>query len=152
MYFSTCDHYLYDADELDNTDENDTIENIKDANHTIEYNICFVCLEVEDQFENEYCITLHNSLYIKVCKCNGWIHKSCLNIWYNQNKQCPVCLCKMIEKTELTDSIIYSKVKKIFEIVNLNITYIKLGFYFVFFIWFYYNLLQFFLFCIRKIL
>ena len=155
MYFSRCDHYLCDADDLDNTDNTDTLENMNEANHIIECNICFVCLEVKDPCQNEYCITLHNNLYIKVCKCNGWIHKRCLNIWYKQNKQCPVCLCKMIKKPETRDVTcisIYSKIKKMLEIVNVNIIYVRLGFYFVFLIWFYYNLLQFLLFYIRKIL
>ena len=155
MYFSRCDHYLCDPEDLHNIDNSDTLENMNEENHIIEYNICFVCLEVKDLCENEYCITLHNNLYIKVCACNGWIHKSCLNIWYNQNKQCPVCLCKMIQKTETKDvtcSSIYSKIKKIFEFVNLNIVYIRLVFSFLFLVWFYYNLLLLFLFCIRKIL
>lgn len=153
MYFSTCDHYLCDAEDLHNIDNSHVIENMNEANHIndiIEYNICFVCLEVKDPYE--YCITLHNNLYIKVCACNGWIHKSCLNIWYNQNKQCPVCLCKMIQKTEYTETSIYSKIKKIFKFVSLNIVYVRLGFSFLFLIWFYYNLLLLFLFCIRKVL
>ena len=145
MYFSTCEHYLYNTDAL---------ENMNEPNHMIEYNICFVCLEVKDQFENEYCITLHNNLYIKVCRCNGWIHKSCLNIWYNQKKQCPVCLCKMIQETKtinFTCISIYSKIRKICELVSFNIVYIKLVFYFLFLVWFYYNFIFFLVFLIKNI-
>jgi len=154
MYFSRCDHYLCDAEDLHNTDNVDTLENMNEANHVFEYNICFVCLEIKDPRQNEYCITLHNNLYIKMCTCNGWIHKSCLNIWYNQNKRCPVCLCKMIQKMEtrhVTCISIYSKINKIFKIVRLHIVYIRLGFSFLSLVWFYYHFIFFLAFLIKNI-
>jgi hypothetical protein len=154
MYFSTCDHYLCDAEDLHNTDDTDTLENMNEANHIVEYNICFVCLEIKDPYQNEYCITLHNNLYIKICTCNGWIHKRCLNIWYNQNKQCPVCLCKMIQKMETRDVTcisIYSKINKIFKIICVNIVYIRLLFSFLSLVWFYYHFIFFLAFLIKNI-
>lgn len=33
----------------------------------------------------------------KSCLCDGWIHVYCLDIWYVNNKKCPICLCDMIK-------------------------------------------------------
>ena len=71
MYFSTCNHYLYDINNVD-------AMNI--SNNLVEYNICFICLEIKHYYDDEYCINLHNEKYIKTCVCNGWIHTSCLDI------------------------------------------------------------------------
>jgi len=148
MYFSTCNHYLYDTNELNNVD-NTTI-----VNHYVEYNICFVCLEIKDYHKDEYCINLHNETFIKTCMCNGWIHTSCLNIWYNKNKNCPFCLCKMEKKTKICNICIYNKIKKLFHFINLNhiIITLRTSCYFIFLVWVYYNLIFLLAFLIKKTL
>lgn len=130
MYFSTCNHYLYD---------------IYDLNNVVEYNTCFICLEIKDFYNDEYCINLRNKIYIKTCVCNGWIHTSCLNIWYNKNKNCPFCLCKMEKKID-------EKVKKLLQFTYLSYITVKLVFYFLCLIWFYYNLIFFLAFLIKQTL
>jgi len=162
MYFPTCTHYLYERDDANEIEE--TVNNASHIieSHIIEYNICFICLEINDYDDNEYCIKLHNNLYTKVCICNGWIHKSCLNVWYTKNKNCPFCLSRMTKKIEGScpgcvscnscTGYICSKFKQIFEVVSLNNIFVRITFYFIFFVWFYYNLLLFSIFCIHKIL
>lgn len=130
MYFSTCNHYLYD---------------IYDLNNVVEYNTCFICLEIKDFYNDEYCINLRNEIYIKTCVCNGWIHTSCLDIWYNKNKNCPFCLYRMKKKID-------EKVKKILQFTYLSYITVKLVFYFLCLIWFYYNLIFFLAFLIKQTL
>jgi hypothetical protein len=159
MYFPTCTHYLYERDDTAEIEDNTNNKSHIIESHIIEYNICFICLEINDYDDNEYCINLHNNLYTKVCMCNGWIHKSCLNIWYTKNKNCPFCLSRMTKKIECSctgcnscTGYVSSKFKQIFEVVNFNNIFVRITFYFVFFVWFYYNLLLFSIFCIDKIL
>jgi len=137
MYFSTCNHYLYDINDIN--DLNDIYNNL------VEYNTCFICLEIKDFYNDEYCINLRNEIYIKTCVCNGWIHISCLDIWYNKNKNCPFCLCRMKKKID-------EKVKKIFQFIYLSYITVKLGFYFLCLIWFYYNIIFFLAFLIKQTL
>lgn len=53
---------------------------------------CFVCLQ---DFSLDNKLTpirlIHQTLYIKSCMCDGWIHYSCLENWYNANDSCPIC-------------------------------------------------------------
>lgn len=65
---------------------------------------CFICFEV--QKKDEYPIELkHQDLCIKMCNCNGFIHLSCLELWYrtciNKNintTKCPICRTEMKNK------------------------------------------------------
>jgi hypothetical protein len=53
---------------------------------------CFVCLQDFSLDNNLTPIRLiHQPLYIKSCICDGWIHYSCLENWYNANQSCPIC-------------------------------------------------------------
>lgn len=140
MYFSTCDHYLYDINDLNDTSD------ITNYNHFVEYNVCFICLEIKHCYDDEYCINLHNEKYIKTCVCNGWIHTSCLDIWYNRNNNCPFCLSKMIKKIENNNNMF------LFEKVNIVVQLIRFYLYFIILVWVYYNLLFFCLLVIRKVL
>ena len=105
-----------------------------------------ICLEIKHYYDDEYCINLHNKKYIKNCVCNGWIHTSCLNIWYNINKNCPFCLSKMIKKIENNNNIF------LFEKIDIVFQFIRFYFYFIILVWFYYKLLLFCLLVIRKVL
>ncbi len=75
-------------------------------------NECFVCYEISNDFET-YPISLKSQLnYIKKCRCDGWIHKQCLDIWCKEQNKCPICRLKLSEKTnvvcKLASSIPYS--------------------------------------------
>ena len=62
----------------------------------MEENECFICLEVSNQDE-KYPSQLKNlQEYIKKCRCDGFIHSNCIEIWYNTNNTCPICRNKMI--------------------------------------------------------
>ncbi len=71
MYSLIYDHY-YDYEEY--TDD------------------CFICLEKYDDKYKEYPIKLNNTQkYIKICSCDGWIHRNCLDKWVNTKSSCPIC-------------------------------------------------------------
>ena len=49
-------------------------------------NICFIC------YENKNLINLKTQqFYYKICTCNGLIHKICLDKWYDNKQECPIC-------------------------------------------------------------
>ena len=81
MYFPNVDHYFH----------NDDCDGDKN------YNDCMICLEIYDVANNN-CIKLQNVFYIKNCFCDTWIHHYCLDIWFNNNNKCPICLCRMTKK------------------------------------------------------
>ena len=84
MYFSTTNHYFDDSCSSHKCKTN------------IENDDCLICLEINDQY-GVSCIKLHNFYFNKSCSCDGWIHGYCLDIWYVNNKKCPICLCDMIK-------------------------------------------------------
>lgn len=120
MFFPISNHYL-DEDEIsvnneilefnENTDipENKYLENVE--------NICFICLEIKDCFENKNCVPLHGFFYLKTCNCNGWIHLYCLNLWFDKKKNCPYCLRIMFKKSSLSGK---KLPKKYLEFINNN--------------------------------
>jgi hypothetical protein len=56
----------------------------------LEQNECFICFEI--QKSEEFPIRLKNqTLFLKFCSCDGWIHDSCLKVWFNANEKCPIC-------------------------------------------------------------
>ncbi len=81
MLFIVCEHYYNPIEDnliIDNT-------SIKDVEE------CFICLEKitntgEKPFKYKNCCK-----YIKQCKCDGWIHGTCIEIWFNRNLKCPIC-------------------------------------------------------------
>jgi hypothetical protein len=91
MIFRVCEHY-------DNSDQNsqDTIVDRKE---------CFICFEHESV--NSFIIDLkEQTLYIKICLCNGYIHVDCLNRWIDLHNSCPVCR-KTVLKMDQTIFIVY---------------------------------------------
>lgn len=90
MFFRLVDHY------------NDEIIIKEDEKEIME---CFICYE--SSYENELKpIKLNsNNYYIKKCKCNGFIHKNCLDIWYSKNKKCPICREFMCNNTIMSVSL-----------------------------------------------
>jgi len=88
---------------------------IEEKEHQIieekEDNCCFICFDI--QKEDEYPIEMkHQDLFIKNCNCNGFTHKSCLEVWYSaSSKKCPIC------RTDLKS--------KVFENENENENYVE---------------------------
>lgn len=83
MLFRVCEHY--------NDDE-------VLCNKYIEIDECFVCYEITTNLESQPTSLRLQTKYYKKCNCNGWIHKNCLDIWYNKEKKCPICRNIMTEK------------------------------------------------------
>lgn len=86
MYFG-IDHYYND-----NYVENNT-------NNSEE---CLICLE--SIYEGGiFPIKLNSNIYYtKKCLCNGYIHKNCLDLWYSNNQQCPICRNTLAKHTYFT--------------------------------------------------
>jgi hypothetical protein len=60
-------------------------------------NECFICYENDSK--NKKLINLNSkNNYLKNCKCNGYIHQECLDLWFELNQSCPVCRKLMIKK------------------------------------------------------
>jgi hypothetical protein len=99
MYFRVIDHYQDEED-------NDIIYNNDNNINLIE---CFVCYEIKNNNECKP-IKLRNQLYYtKKCCCDGFIHKQCLDKWFNKNKSCPICRNNIYINVTLTASIINNK-------------------------------------------
>ena len=110
MYFPTSNHYFDKLELLYQDEVNDEVED--------EDNECLICLEIIDK-TNSICIKIQNIFYNKDCLCDGWIHQYCLDIWYAQNKKCPICLCIMTENEIHDKVIIYHDIV----IRNINTTF-----------------------------
>ena len=76
MLFRVCEHY-----------DDDT--NYKNA--LIEVKDCFICFELINANEFKKNKLNNNSLFIKNCRCDGYVHKKCLKIWFDIHKSCPIC-------------------------------------------------------------
>ena len=80
MIFVTFDPYNIAND---NNIINDSL--IKDETYG-----CFICYEILDGTSGP--IKLNNNIYyLKNCKCDGDIHKNCIDKWFNEYKSCPIC-------------------------------------------------------------
>ena len=78
-------------------------------------NECVICLEYKNN--EDLPIQLQTILYVKLCDCNIWIHVSCLDTWYELNKNCPIC-----KKAMYKDYRFYNILRKIV-MVNLYILF-----------------------------
>lgn len=77
----TFDHY-YDNDQKVNTQ---LIEKKEEEEE------CFICYEIKLEDKIKPIKLKMQMLYLKNCECDGTIHKKCLDIWFNLNKNCPIC-------------------------------------------------------------
>jgi hypothetical protein len=73
MFFSTTEHYQDNFVIIPN-----------------EIDCCFICLENENNYCNLIMLS-HQQIYFCYCRCNGWIHHTCLQQWLNMNQTCPIC-------------------------------------------------------------
>ena len=60
---------------------------------------CFICYELRSDLDS-CTISLKTQVdYDKLCGCDGWIHKQCLDIWYKKQQKCPICRLEIQERT-----------------------------------------------------
>jgi hypothetical protein len=72
-----------------------------------EINVCFICYEV--LCENMKPIKLNSKIYyLKNCNCDGFIHKNCIDTWYNINHSCPVCRTTIVKNTNFISKILHT--------------------------------------------
>jgi hypothetical protein len=72
-----------------------------------EYNVqeCFICYDINDDFKLNPISLKTQGYYNKQCKCDGWIHKDCLDLWYIKQHKCPICR-QQISKNDTNSSVI----------------------------------------------
>jgi len=93
MIFRVCEHY---------DDNQPNHDNINDSEE------CFICYELRTELEISP-ISLKSQInYNKTCGCDGWIHKKCLDIWYNKQKKCPICRQEICKKHDSLHLIVYA--------------------------------------------
>lgn len=93
MIFSSCQHY--------------DIQKYNKANEIEDIGDCFICYEMEDREKNMPIKLGKQKKYLKKCKCDGFIHISCLDKWYQMNSTCPICRKTMFLNTTNKPSIFY---------------------------------------------
>lgn len=88
-----------DVDDVDGVNEtNITIKKKKKKKRKMED--CFICYEMINN--NKKPIRLKSECYyIKKCTCNGWIHKGCLDYWYNKKPVCPICRNNIYKNSDI---------------------------------------------------
>ncbi len=59
---------------------------------------CFVCYEFATLCEVSPIRLKNQALYIRECKCDGVIHRRCLEEWYKMNKRCPICRIYVLDR------------------------------------------------------
>ena len=81
MIFSSCQHY-----DIQKYNKPNEIEDIGD---------CFICYEMEDREKNKPIKLGKQQKYLKKCKCDGYLHITCLDKWHQMNSTCPICRKQM---------------------------------------------------------
>lgn len=66
---------------------------------------CFLCYDIIDDFSLKPISLKTQSFYNKLCKCDGLIHRGCLDKWYNIQNKCPICR-KHIRKNNSNHNVI----------------------------------------------
>lgn len=138
MLFNICDNYyeptkyVLNNKQNDNEDKNKNVKNTKYIlnieNEENEENECFICYENN----SDKIIKLNNHcFYLKTCKCEGYIHKICLDTWLDTTNKCPICRNQIYKNTD----------------VELNINHYNYFLFFIYFLWkkYYVNIIRFFL-------
>jgi hypothetical protein len=84
----------------------------KDISNNYINNTCLICLDDDNTDITNKIISINdytnNIKNIKLCLCNSFFHKKCLELWIIKKKCCPICRCE-ISKTQqqLTHTISY---------------------------------------------
>lgn len=73
------------------------------SNNNID-NTCLICLDNDDNDITNKILTLKeyiiNKKNIKLCLCNSFFHKKCLELWLTTKKCCPICRCEIKESQQ----------------------------------------------------
>ena len=80
---------------------------------------CFICFENKDMDNKETIKMIDQTKFLKLCKCDGWIHERCLNTWCVKNKKCPICRNIMDKKMNYVITFLNEKYYK-----GSNLSYI----------------------------
>jgi hypothetical protein len=67
---------------------------------------CFICYELSTEIEPSPISLKYQDSYNKKCKCDGWIHKRCLDTWYKKQKKCPVCRLEIQERSNTVYAVV----------------------------------------------
>jgi hypothetical protein len=127
MLFNICDNYYNKQDEY---------EDSKEKNEKNEENECFICYETcLDQI-----IKLNNqTFYFKTCKCDGYIHKKCLDIWVDITSKCPICRNLINKNTIIESKIIHPDYSIFIVYILLKKNFVKIIRLLLVIIFFYYT-------------
>ena len=79
----------YDTFDSYNDNDNDNNIIIKKKKKR-KYEDCFICFQIINNKKTPFRLK-SECYYQKKCSCNGWVHKSCLDYWYNKKPVCPIC-------------------------------------------------------------
>jgi hypothetical protein len=83
-HYNTFDSY--NDNDTKNNDNNIIIEKKKKR----KYEDCFICFQIINNKKTPFRLK-SECYYQKKCSCNGWVHKSCLDYWYDKKPVCPIC-------------------------------------------------------------
>ena len=68
-------------------------------------NECFICYELETETEMHTICLKDLTEYGKTCKCSGWIHQKCFDIWYEKEYKCPICRVAITKRKKVNHPI-----------------------------------------------
>ena len=141
-------------DTYNDNDNNDNDNNIVQKNNKkLKMEGCFICYEI---IKNEKTpIRIKSECYYqKNCICDGWVHKNCLDYWYNKSPICIICRNRIYKNSSTMIKIfkinynlfvfitfIQSNIRNSIIIINNNIISIKIAYYVVS-LWVFYNTYQ----------
>jgi hypothetical protein len=88
-HYNTFDSY---------NDNNDNIIIKKKKKH--KYEDCFICFQIINNKKTPFRLK-SECYYQKKCTCNGWVHKSCLDYWYEKKPVCPICRNRIYKNSDI---------------------------------------------------
>jgi hypothetical protein len=89
-HYNTFDSYN------DNTNDNTIIRKKKKR----KCEDCFICFQIINNKKTTFRLK-SECYYQKKCSCNGWVHKSCLDYWYNKKPVCPICRNRIYKNSDI---------------------------------------------------
>jgi len=121
MFFCTYQHYDYEEPH-DYLNQIDIIE-------------CFICFEIKIIDEDNPIRLQEQPFYLRECECDSYVHRKCLKMWIDTNKNCPICR-KMVREKSYTLRIIekyvpYGTYIYLF-IISIDINIFKILFVYLF--------------------
>lgn len=93
-FFGVVDHY------------NDDSYDFKKGYSNCENEECFICLQNKCDYGSQIIKLNSGIFYYKSCLCDGYIHKTCLDIWYDRSHKCPICR-NFIERKHIMYNVIF---------------------------------------------